>query len=99
MAEPKLGRALSWMLLAGWAVVMVSWAGLALLVALSIVWPANQVPHLLLGVCLCAIVAQCTWPSRFTQSYDLPGRILFAPAALPSSLVRAGRRVLRALGM
>jgi hypothetical protein len=97
--SPKQGRAVSRMLLAGWAAVMVSWMGLAALVALSILWPANQVPHVLLGVYLCAIVAQCTWPSRFTQSCDLPWRIVFAPAALPNSLFRAGRRVLRALGL
>lgn len=35
-----------------------SWLGLAALVILSFLWPANQVPHVLLGVGLCAIVAR-----------------------------------------
>jgi hypothetical protein len=59
------------MLLAAWAVAIVSWLGLAVLVALSIIWPANQLPHVLLGVWLCAIVA---WPVT-TVTFAVEGRL------------------------
>lgn len=98
--DPRSSRKLRRMLLAAWAVVIVSWLGLAVLVALSIIWPANQVPHVLLGVWLCAIVAQVVWPGKFSRTYDrLPERILVAPAALIGSMFMAGRRVGRALGL
>lgn len=53
----RTARAVVRMLLAAWAVVVVSWLGFATLVALSILWPGNRVPHVLLGLWLCAIVA------------------------------------------
>jgi hypothetical protein len=93
----KVGRSLSRILLAFSAAVIASWLGLAALVALSILWPANQVPHVLLGAWLSAIVAQQVWPGgRFrNRGLRLPAQILLAP---PGPMFHAGHRIWRALG-
>lgn len=94
----RTARAVVRLLLAVWAVVVVSWLGVAALVALSILWPANQVPHVLLGLWLCMIVAQLVRPQQSFRHDDdgLPLRILFAPMAVLGPVVWVARRVRRA---
>ena len=83
--------------MAVWAGMVVSWLGMMALVALSILWPANQVPHVLLGVWLCAILALQAWPGgRFRRrGLSLPMRIFFAPF---DPLLLAGHWIRTALG-
>jgi hypothetical protein len=93
----KAGRSLSRILLAFWAGMIASWLGVAALVALSILWPANQVPHVLLGLWACAVAAQQVWPGgRFrNRDLSLPIQILFAPLG---PMLQVGHRIWRALG-
>jgi len=89
MLTPKQGRSLAWMLLGAWAVTVLSWLGVAALVTLSVLWPANQVPHVLLAVWLCAIAGRVIWLARRPGLHeDWPVRILFAPLGLVISLRR-----------
>jgi hypothetical protein len=48
-------RAIARMILAAFAGIVVGWLSVAALVVLSILWPANQVPHVMLGIWLCVI--------------------------------------------
>jgi predicted membrane protein len=57
MWNDQASRAVTRVLLVVGTGIVVSWLGLAALVTLSVLWPANQVPHVLLGVWLCVIVA------------------------------------------
>jgi apolipoprotein N-acyltransferase len=97
MLTPQQGRSIARMLLAVWAGMVVSWLGLAALVALSMLWPANQVPHVLLGVWLCAIVALQVWPGERFRRRDLglPMQIFYAPL---DPILLLGHRTWRALG-
>jgi hypothetical protein len=79
--------AMRWVLLAVLAGVVVPWLGLAALVALSILWPANQVPHVLLGVWLCVAVAYLVVPllpgRGLGPTDNWPKRIAYAPLVGP----------------
>jgi hypothetical protein len=59
--SPEHSRALGRIVLAMFAGIVVSWLGLAALLALTIIfWPTNQVALVLLGVWLCAsLLAWC----------------------------------------
>jgi putative copper export protein len=95
MLTPKQGRAIARILLAAWATIVLSWLGLAALVALSILWPANQVPHVLLGVWLGAIAAVQIWAAkRFARRDGLAMQIFRAPS---DPLLMAGHRIWTAL--
>ncbi len=67
--------------------IIVSWIALLTLVALSFLWPANQVPHVLLGVWLCVITVYLLKPvlpgGEFSSSDSWPKRIAFAPLVGP----------------
>jgi zinc transporter ZupT len=67
--------------------IVVSWLGMLTLVALSFLWPANQVPHVLLGVWLGVITAYLLKPvlpgAEFSPSDSWPRRIAFAPLVGP----------------
>jgi hypothetical protein len=71
-------------LLAG---IVVSWLAVLTLVALSFLWPANQVPQVLLGVWLCVITAYLLTPvlpgGGFSPSDSWPRRIAYAPLVGP----------------
>jgi hypothetical protein len=71
--------ALARLLLAVLAGVVVGWLGVAALLAVSIVWPTNQVPHVLLGIWLCLIAAGLVLPGRPGPSDNWPKRIAYAP--------------------
>jgi hypothetical protein len=79
--------AISWILLAVLAGIVVPWLGLATLVALSILWPANQVPHVLLGLWLCVTTAYLVMPllpgRQLGPSDNWPKRIAYAPLVGP----------------
>jgi apolipoprotein N-acyltransferase len=96
MLTPEQGRSIARMLLAVWGGMVVSWLGVAALVVLSILWPANQVPHVLLSVWLCAIVALQAWPGgRFRRrDVGLPLQIFCAPF---DPMLLAGHRIWSAL--
>jgi hypothetical protein len=96
MWDQKASRALSQVLLGVWTGISMSWLGLAALVILSFLWPANQVPHVLLGVWLCAIVARLVWPGLERGELSLSWQILFAPF---DPIFQAGGWVRRALGL
>jgi hypothetical protein len=98
MWGPQQGRALARIALAALSGVVVSWLGLAALVALTIIlWPGGLVPLLLLGVWLCAIVACLVWPGgRLWRDPDLRTLILMAPL---DPIARAGGWIWRALGL
>jgi hypothetical protein len=94
--SPKHRRAIAWVVLAMVAGVVASWLGVAVLVVVSLAWPANQVPHVLLVVWLCAIVCDLALPGGWPRGdVGLGKRILFAPLG---PLLRAGLAVRRALG-
>jgi hypothetical protein len=80
-------RAISWILLAVLAGIVAPWLGLAALVALSILWPENQVPHVLLGLWLCVTGAYLVLPllpgRRLGPSDNWPKRIAYAPLVGP----------------
>lgn len=93
--SPKHRRAIPWVILAIAAGLIVSWLGMAALVALSLAWPANPVPHVLLVVWLCAIVWDLALPGGWLRGdAGLGKRILFAPLG---PLLRAGLPLWRAL--
>jgi hypothetical protein len=93
---PEHSRAIGQIVLAMFAGIVVSWLGLAALVVLTIIlWPTNQVPLVLLGVWLCAIVTGLLWPGgRLWQHQSLPTQILLAPL---DPLARLGGRIWTAL--
>lgn len=81
--------------------IVVSWLAVLTLAALSFLWPANQVPHVLLGVWLCVITVYLLTPvlpgGGFSPSDSWPKRIAFAPLVGPvgwlgPKLRRAQRR-------
>jgi hypothetical protein len=98
MWSPEHSRSLGRIVLAMFAGIVVSWLGLAALVALSIIlWPAPSVPLVLLGVWLCAIVAGLLWPGgRLWRDQSLFGQILLAPL---DPIARVGGRIWKALGL
>ena len=94
--SPNHRRAIAWVVFAIVAGLIVSWLGVAMLVVLSLAWPANQVPHVLLVVWLCAIVCDLALPGGWPRgNVGLGKRILFAPLG---PLLRAGFPLWRALG-
>jgi hypothetical protein len=98
MWGPEQSRALGRIVLAGLSGIVVSWLGLAALVAVTIIlWPGGLVPLELLGVWLCAIVACLVWPSgRLWQDQRLRTLILMAPL---DPIARIGGWIWRALGL
>jgi hypothetical protein len=80
-------RAISWILLAVLAGIVAPWLGLAALVALSMLWPANQVPHVLLGIWLCVTAAYLVLPllpgKELGPNDNWPKRIAYAPLVGP----------------
>ena len=98
MWGPQQSRALGRIVLAGLSGIVVSWLGLAALVALTIIlWPGGLVPLVLLGVWLCAIVACLVWPSgRLWRDQSLRTLILMAPL---DPIARGGGWIWRALGL
>ena len=98
MWGPQQSRALGRMVLAGLSGIVVSWLGLAALVALTIIlWPGGLVPLVLLGVWVCAIVACLVWPSgRRWRDQSLRTLILMAPL---DPIARGGGWIWRALGL
>jgi hypothetical protein len=80
-------RAMSWTLLVVLAGIVVPWLGLAALVALSILWPANQIPHVLLAIWLCVTTAYLVLPllpgRRLGPNDNWPRRIAYAPLVGP----------------
>jgi len=97
MWGPQQSRALGRIVLAALAGIVVSWLGLAALVALTIIlWPGGLVPLVLLGVWPCAIVACLGWPSgRLWRDPSLRMLILMAPV---DPIARVGGRIWTALG-
>ena len=92
MMDARTGRSIQRMLLTAWAVVIVSWLALAALAALSILWPANPVPQVLLGLSVCAVVARVAWPGQPGRARGrVFWRILFAPRDLLLSVAGAVR--------
>lgn len=83
----RTADAIRWILLAVLAGIVVPWLGLATLVALSILWPANQVPHVLLGIWLCVTTAYLVLPllpgRGLGPSDNWPKRIAYAPLLGP----------------
>jgi len=69
LQDRAAARGLSLVLLAVVAGIVVPWLAVLTLVALSILWPENQLPHVLLGVWLAVIAAYLVPPL-------LPGRQL-----------------------
>ena len=98
MWGPQQSRALGRIVLAALVGIVVSWLGLAALVALTIIlWPGGLVPLVLLGVWLCAIVACLGWPSgRLWRDPSLRTLILVAPL---DPIARVGGRIWTALGL
>ena len=98
MWGPQQSRALGRIVLAGLSGIVVSWLGLAALVALTIIlWPGGLVPLVLLGVWVCAIVACLVWPSgRRWRDQSLRTLILMAPL---DPVARGGGWIWRALGL
>ena len=98
MWGPQQSRALGRVVLAGLSGIVVSWLGLAALVALTIIlWPGGLVPLVLLGVWVCAIVACLVWPSgRRWRDQSLRTLILMAPL---DPVARGGGWIWRALGL
>ena len=80
-------RALGRILVAVLIAIVGSWLTVVALVALSFLWPANQVLHVLLGVWLCVIavyLALPVLPGRQLRSTDnWPKRIAYAPLVGP----------------
>jgi apolipoprotein N-acyltransferase len=93
--DQQNARTIGWILLAVLAGIVVSWLGLAALVALSILWPANQVLHVLLGVWLCVIAVYLGVPGGPNDNW--PKRIVYAPLVGP--ILWVGLRARRALGL
>ncbi len=83
------------MVLAG---IAVSWLAVLALIVLSIVWPDNQVPHVLLGAWLCVIAAYLAPPllrgRRLGPTDNWPKRIAYAPLVGPILYVDFGVRQL-----
>lgn len=57
-------RALLYIGLAIYAAIMLSWAGIALLIALSILWPYNHALQIVLAAWVLAVLAALTVPGR-----------------------------------
>jgi hypothetical protein len=79
-------RALGRLFMVVFAGIVVSWLAVLTLAALSFLWPANQVPHVLLGVWLCVITVYLltpVLPGGFSPSDSWPKRIAFAPLVGP----------------
>lgn len=97
MWNEEASRAVTLVLLVAGTAIVVSWLGLAALVTLSVLWPANQVPHVLLGVWLCAIVARLLWV-RLSRGHDASWfwQILLAPI---DPIFQAGAWIWRGLGL
>ena len=93
--DQQNARTLGRILLAVLAGIVVSWLGLAALVSLNILWPANQVLHVLLGVWL-GVAAVYLGVSGGPND-NWAKRIAFAPLVGP--VLWAGLRVRRALGL
>jgi hypothetical protein len=94
--SPKHRRAIAQVVLAIVAGLVVSWLGMAALVVLSFAWPANQVPHVLLVVWLCAIVCDLALPGGWPRGdAGLGKRILFAPLGPPLRVAFPVWRALR----
>jgi hypothetical protein len=79
MWNDEASRAVTRVVLVVGTGIVVSWLGLAALVTLSVLWPANQVPHVLLGGWLCAIVVRQLWAGLSLEDTSGLWRILFAP--------------------
>jgi len=93
--SPQNRRTITRVALAVVAGLVVSWAGVVALVVLSVAWPANKVPHVLLVVWLSAVVCDLAWPGGWSRAgAGLGVRILVAPLG---PVVRAGAPVWRAL--
>ena len=92
---PRHRRALARVALATLAGLVVSWAGVAVLVALSIAWPANHVPLVLLLIWLGAIACTVSLPGGWPRGdVGVVTRLVFAPMG---PLVRLGFAVWRAM--
>jgi hypothetical protein len=78
------------------ALILVGWLGAAALIAISIAWPANQVPHLLLGIWLGVITLGLAWPDWPDRNASWVLRVAYAPLVGPVTFVvravRQGRR-------
>ena len=79
MWDEQSSRALSRVLLGLAIGFVLSWSGLTALVILSCLWPANQVPHVLLGVWLFAIAARLVWPGLDRRALRVTWQAIFAP--------------------
>jgi len=80
-------RVLRRLFLAVFTGIAVSWLAVLTLVALSFLWPANQLPHALLGVWLGVIAAYLLLPARPDRESNpddnWPRRTAFAPLVGP----------------
>jgi len=87
-------RSIGRVLLAALVGIVMSWLGLAALVALSILWPANEVRHVLLGVWVCVIAVHLGVSSGPNDNW--PKRIAYAPLVGP--ILWVGLKARRVLG-
>jgi hypothetical protein len=96
MMTPNVARALGRLLFLVLAAIVVSWLAVLALMVLSIVWPANQVPHVLLGAWLCLIAAYLVPPllpgRRLGPTDNWPKRIAYAPLVGPILWIEVGVR-------
>jgi hypothetical protein len=77
------GRAIARMILAAFAGIIVGWLAVAALVVLSILWPANQVPHVMLGIWLCVMAVYLGLAIRRSRDNKWLLQIAYAPLTGP----------------
>jgi uncharacterized membrane protein YqjE len=84
-------RALQRVFLALLAGIAVSWAGVVALMALSVLWPRNHIPQILLATWVLAAVASVAmaWPQDEKQAGPSKGALLVLAPFYP--LLRAGQ--------
>jgi uncharacterized membrane protein len=84
-------RALQRMFLPLLAGIVVSWAGVVALMTLSVLWPRNHIPQILLAAWVLAAIASVAmaWPQDEKQPGPTKGALLVMAPFLP--LLRAGQ--------
>jgi hypothetical protein len=89
--DPTTARALQRMFLTLLAGIVISWAGVVALMTLSVLWPGNHIPQILLAVWVLAAAASVAmaWPQDERQAGPSKGALLVMAPFYP--LLRAGQ--------
>jgi hypothetical protein len=81
--DRRNGKIIARMILAALAGIVVGWPAVAALVVLSILWPANQIPDVMLGIWLCVIAAYLGLAIRHSRGNRWLLHLAYAPLTGP----------------